>query len=60
VAALVPYSSTEVIFDVTGKVPAFGLNPAPSLGVPELLSAPPAGGLVAYASGGAIYAVQTN
>jgi hypothetical protein len=57
VAARVPYSSTEVIFDVTGNVPAFGLDPAPLFSDP--LSAPPTGGLVAYVSGGAIYAVQT-
>jgi hypothetical protein len=49
-------SGTSIV-DATGKVPSFVLDPAPN---GQGLVAPPAGGIVAYVSGGAIYAVKTK
>jgi hypothetical protein len=49
-------SRRELVVDATGKLPTFQLNPTPE----TRIFAPQGGGVVAYGSGGAIYAVKTN
>ena len=49
--------SLTMIVDAAGKIPSFALTPTPDF---DALVGAPAGGLVAYVAGGAIYAAKTK